>query len=671
MMSKLFCSRQHLRIKIRAFVSFLLGGALLLGVPAARSADAPAWLTDAAKQALPASLPKDVVAVVLYSGQQTIVKPDGETETRYREVDKILRPEGKHYGTVAIYFSKMTPITYLKAWSIPADGKIYEVKERDAAETQIAGGEFYDDLKLKLLDIPASDAGNVVGYEYVQKDRPFIFLDTWDFQRRIPVLRAVYTLQLPDGWKYDSDWVNYNQLPPQSSASNEFTWQLNNILPVTVEDDMPPWRAVAGRLDVKYFSPQNTLQSEQAGSWHDLGLWYSSLVASRRDSTPEIQAEVASLTASAKTPLEKIQAITSYVQRHIRYVAIEIGIGGFQPHTAGDVFKNQYGDCKDKVTLLAAMLKDAGIDSYYSLAQIDRGIIQPQFASAGVFNHAILAIRLPSDVPTTNLYATVDDPKLSKLLFFDPTDEYTPVGYLPDTEQDNYVLVATPDGGQLVHLPILAPATNRLMRIGQFTVTSTGNLTGSVREIRWGGPAVESRAEYLQVAPKDRAKLVDQFLGTFLDNFQLQSASVGNLTQFDQSFTLDYTLAAPDYAKEIGDLIVLRPRVLGEKGSPDIASSTRKYPVEFSEATLQTDQFDFTLPAGYKVDDLPAPVKVDCGFISYQSHFSVSGNVLHYARSFQVNRVIVPVSDLAQLRSALGAIAADERSSVILKRSLN
>ena len=651
----------------KVFGTALVLGASLLAWPA--SASVPAWLADAAKQPVPAGLPKDTVAVVLYSEQQTTVKPNGETETRYRQACKILRPEGKDDGYVVVFFSKITPIVSFKAWGIPSDGKVYEVKDRDAIETQVNGGEFYDDLKTKILQIPGSDPGNVVGYEYVQKERPYLFLDTWEFQSRIPVMRAVYTLQIPNGWKYDSDWVNYAQSHPQSASENEFSWQVTNVPAIKIEDDMPPWRAVAGRLDVKYFSPADTLQSEQAGSWKDLGLWYSKLTAERRESTPEIQAQVTSLTSNAKTTLDKIEAITSYIQRQIRYVAIEIGIGGWQPHMAGDIFKNQFGDCKDKATLLATMLKDAGIDSYYAVAQIDRGIIQPQFASPGVFNHVILAIRLPGDVPTNNLYATVDDPKLGKLLFFDPTDQYTPIGYLPDTEQDNYVLVVTPDGGQLVKLPLLSPPTNRLMRVGEFTLTPQGDLAGRVREIRWGGPAVDTRAEYLQVAPKDREKIMDQFLGAFLDNLQLQSASIGNLTQFDQSLTMDYSLADRSYAKQVGDLILLRPRVIGQKTSVDIAPAGRRYPVEFPEATLQTDQYDFTLPPGYRVDELPPPAKVDCGFISYQSHITVNGNVLRYVRSFEINHVIVPVSGLTQLRSALDAIAADERSSVVLKRS--
>jgi hypothetical protein len=636
----------------------------------ARSVNLPDWLTQAAHQTIPPQ-PGDTVAVVLYTEQQTTVKDNGTIETRHREAIKILRPEGKDYGTVVVEFTKDTPLTYFKAWSLPADGKPYEVKDKDSVEVGVEGGDLYDDIRKKVLEIPAASPGNIVGYEYVQKGRPHVFQDGWWFQELVPVLRGEYILQIPSGWKYDSHWANYKETAPQSPEPNQFVWQLTNVPAITVEDEMPPWRAVAGRLDVKYYSSQNVNQAEQSGSWHDLGVWYSQLIASRNDVTPEIQKEAASLTAHAGTPLEKIEALTSYLQRQIRYVAIEIGIGGLQPHPAGEVFKNQYGDCKDKATLLSAMLKAIGAESFYVVAQTDRGIVQPDFSSVGSFNHVILAIRLPAGVPETNLYATIDHPKYGKLLFFDPTDQYTPLGYLPDSEQDNFVLLVTPDGGELIHLPLLPPTTNRLLRTAQFKLDSSGDISGQVKEIRWGGPAVGSRAQYLMTAPKDRSKIVDHFLGTFLDNFQLQVATVGNLTDYDKSLTIDYGFVAPNYAKMAGDMIILRPRVLGEKGSAILTGKERKYPVEFADATLQTDEFDFTLPAGYAVEDLPAPVKVDSEFVAYQSEVKVDSGILRYKRSYEIRNVIVPTLKLAELKTALGKIAADERSSIILKRSAN
>ena len=83
------------------------------------------------------------------------------------------------------------------------------------------------------------------------------------------------------------------------------------------------------------------------------------------------------------------------MQRNIRYVGIEIGIGGLQPHTAEDVFRNRYGDCKDKATLLRAMLESVGIHSTWVLVDTRRGFVDPKIPSVDG-NHAIAAIEIPA-----------------------------------------------------------------------------------------------------------------------------------------------------------------------------------------------------------------------------------------------------------------------------------
>lgn len=384
-------------------------------------------------------------------------------------------------------------------------------------------------------------------------------------------------------------------------------------------------------------------------------------------STPAVDAKVKELTAGKKDKLAQIQALTDYVQHEIRYAAIEIGIGGWQPHAAGDVLAHQYGDCKDKATLLSTMLSDIGVESYNVTINSQRGVTDPNFPE-NHFDHAITAIRLPDDVPDTVLYAVVNDPKLGRLLFFDPTDSYVPLGYLPTDEQDSYGLVFGPQGSVLIHTPTLPPATNRLLRTAQITVGPTGNLIGEFHELRWGWPAEVERAEFMETNTADRPKIVENFLGHSLDSFTLTNARIGNLDQYDQNLTLDYQVVVNNYAKTAGDLLILRPRVLGEKGSSILAGKDRKYPIEFNGATRQDDIFDFTLPDGYTVDELPDPVKAECPYGKYQSHVELKGKTLEYSRTYEIDDIVVPTSKLPEVRDFFREIAADERSSIVLKK---
>ncbi len=629
--------------------------------------NAPDWMRAAAQDKLP-EYPPETVAVILFDEQDTTVKDNGEIETRYKRAYKLLRPEGREsYGGAAVYFDNETKLTYLKAWTITPSGVAIEVKEKEAMEVGMSDFEIYSDQKAKYLKFPEANMGSIVGYEYVQKQRPFLFDDEWRFQSKIPTRTARFTLQLPAGWEYSNQWAHYAEQKPEISG-NQFAWQVHDVPGIEVEREMPPWRAVAGRMDVKYFPRDPKMRARTTGSWKDLGLWYAGLTATSRAPSPQLQQKVAEITANAPDRLAKMKALAEYVQKQIRYVAIEIGIGGMQPHKAADVFTHQYGDCKDKATLMGAMLHEIGVDSYYVLVDTERGIVAPAFPSTR-FNHAILAIKLPEDVPTASLYAVLNHPQLGKILFFDPTSEFTPLGYLPSSLQDNYGLVIGPDGGELLAMPLLPPSTNRLLRTATMSLSDEGSLTGKVEERRWGAPAAARRAELLGMAPKLRAKVFEDFLGATLNNFTLTHASIGNLDRFDETLLLDYSFVSAGYAKSAGNLLIVQPRVVGTKERSILSGKPRKYPIEFSEATRQDDVFDITLPAGYAVDELPKAVSAQCPYGSYKSEVKVDGNVLHYKRTYEITDVIVPTEKLDEVKDFFHQIAADEHSSAIFRRT--
>src|ERR1700735_741865 len=660
------------RRRIISVLALGLGAAAtvtLIWGPASVQADtAPEWLRTAAQDNLP-KYPEDTVAGSLLGEQQTTVEDNGAIETRYRRAYKLLRPEARQqFGSIVVRFDNETKLSFLKAWTISSTGQQMELKEKDAVESGMTSYDLYSDARVKVLRFPEANPGSVVGYEYVQRHRPFVFEDNWVFQEKVPTRRSRFSLQIPAGWEFTNHWTNYPEQKPQSSGTNQYVWEVNDLSGVEVEPRMPPMLAVVSRMDIKYFPRDPKLRGKTSGTWNDLGIWYSGLTSGSRDATPAIQQKVAELTAGISDPAAKMKALTSYVQRQVLYVAIEIGIGGYQPHPAAAVFTHQYGDCKDKATLLSAMLHEIGIESYYVLIDVQRGIVNPEFPSTR-FNHVILAIRLPANLKSPLLFAVVDNPKLGRLLFFDPTNEYVTLGYLPSYLQNNFGLVVTADGGTMISLPLLPPATNRLLRTAQMNLSSSGDLAGEVKEVRWGGPAVDSREAYLGVSPSERQKIMENFLGSSLGNFTLKNASIGNLEQYDQSLTFDYKFVAAGYGKSAGNLLIVRPRVVGGKGSSLLTGKPRKYPIEFEEATRQDDVFDITLPAGYVVDELPQPVQAKCAYATYKTEVQVTGNVLHYKRTYEITDLVVATQKLDEVRDFFHQIAADEKSSAVLRRA--
>jgi hypothetical protein len=478
-------------------------------------------------------------------------------------------------------------------------------------------------------------------------------------------------LNLPAGWEFSAKWIHYPEQKPTSQSATQVVWNVDHIMGIKKEPSMPTFRSVVARMGVTYFPTGGSTKAFGPTNWEQIGVWYSNLSAGSIQPTPEIQAKVKELTAGTKTWEEKVAVISHYAQSQIRYVDIEIGIGGFQPHAAGDIFKHQYGDCKDKATLLGTMLKEAGVDSYLALAQVFRGVVAPEFASAITFNHAILAIRVPEGQDTKNLHSVIDVPKLGKLLFFDPTSTYTPFGYLPTYEQDNYVLVAAPQGGQLVNLPLSSPELNRLERSAKLQLYPDGSVTGSVEEMRYGAEASGEREYLLGTAGADRAKILENFLSNFLRGFHLTEASTVGLDKVGEPLDVRYGFTAERYAKSAGDLLVVRPRVLGQKSDDVAEGDPRKFPVEFTAASLQTDDFEITLPPGFTVEDVPAPMKAESEFASYTSLVKVDGNKIHYTRTYQIKQVLVPLEKLDELKKFNRQVAADERSSVVLHHGTN
>jgi hypothetical protein len=640
-----------------------LAGSLVLAPPA--SAEAPEWLRGAARLTLPGYAEK-TDAVILLDEQETRVKDSGEIRTTRRLAYKILRPEGRHHASFVVAFDQDTNVSFLKAWSI-FGGREEEVKEKDAVETGVSAETLYSDVRRKIITAPSAEPGAVVGYEYEQKRRPTVLQDVWWMQDPHPVRRARFLLQLPRGWEYRAAWLHHPGLEARATGENEWTWEVQNVPAIESEPSMPAWGALAARLAVTYFPREG---AEGRGTWAAVGQWYAKLAAGVREATPEIHQKVAELTAGKSSLLDKIRPLAGFAQRDVRYVSIQIGVGGYRPHAAGLIIRNRYGDCKDKVTLLSTMLKEVGLESYFVLVHSQRGAVSPQFPSMLNFNHAILAIRLPPDLESGPLFSLQNHKSLGPLLFFDPTDEFTPLGYLPPDLQGSHGLLVTDRSGELVELPPLPAAANRLVRNANVLLNSEGSMAGSMQEIYWGAPAATWRATYLATENLQRQRfLQDRFTST-LAGAALERAEAENLQDIHSNLVLRFHLKVDSYAQKAGDLLLVRPRIMGWKGeSLGDEGQERKLPFAFETNTLHTDVFEIMLPDNYIVDELPDPVEAVFDFGEYRSRAVVEGKVLRYTRSYMVKSLEVPLERFGELRRFFAIIASDQRAQAVLKRS--
>ena len=645
-------------------------GIVLLIQRAAASSDAPQWMRGLVGVTLP-SYDEKTDAVLLYSENNVTVLSEDRIRTHIRKAYKILRPEGRGHGTVSVYFNPSRKITSLHGWCIPAQGKDYEVKDKDAIDVAAPaeGGYLIEDTKYRFLRIPAPDPGNIIGYEYEVEEQPFWLQDTWDFQGTDPVRESHYSLQLPPGWIFKVSWLSHAEVKPDEGSGNVLQWAISDVKGIRPEPDMPPLGGVAGQMIVSFFPAGGTAQKNEFANWEGMGRWEEGLYRGRMDASDPIKQEVTALVAGKTGQLQKMQAIAGFVQHDIRYVAIELGIGGWQPHAAPDVFTHRYGDCKDKATLMRTMLRVIGVDSYHVVINAQRGVVTREMPAHNGFNHVILAIKLPDDVKDPSLIALMQHPKLGRILFFDPTNDVTPFGQIGGYLQANYGLLVMPDGGELVELPQQPSAMNSIQRVGKLTLDANGILRGDVEEMRVGDRAASERWQLRTVTKNaDRIKPIESLLAGSLPSFQIVKASLINFEQTDQPFGFRYTFQSDNYAKLAGNLLLVRPRVLGSKSSGVLETKEpRNFPFEFEGPSRDTDSFDITLPPGYEVDELPPPMDVDFSFGSYHSKTEAGGQMLRYTRSMEIKELSVPVDKMDELKKFYRMIASDERNTAVLK----
>ena len=654
--------RKTNRSRRKAIRILLLGAGLLL-CAAPCVANAPDWVQQAAAKEQ-GKYPADANAVVLLNDITMVVTGPGQAEISHRRVVRILRPKGRDEATFGVYLSAGEKLQSAHAWSIDSSGRQYELKEKEFSDVSPFYGELYSDVHYRVGEVPAGNPGSVIAFEYSVKRKLWMNQWTWSFQEDIPVDETRLTVQLPGGWEYKDSWANYSPEKASAAGSSRWQWVCRNVPGIPDEKHSPGRRALAGRMEIALFEPG---AGSNLASWSAIGDWYSKLTAGRRDTTPEISNKAQQLTAGADSFDAKVRALTTFLQSDVRYVAVEIGIGGYQPHPAADVYRFHYGDCKDKATLLSAMLKNVGIDSDYVLVNTHRGVIQPQ-APSTEFDHAILAIVLPANTPAGKYRSTVKTKAGTEYLIFDPTDEYTPVGELRTSLQDNYALLVTSSGGELIHLPLLSPDSNRLDREGKFTLQADGSLSGSITERLTGTHAARQRSTLVSKTENERKKSLDEWLGASLKNVSVQQLNFADLDTRQKELTVNFQMSTTGYAQRSGSLVLLRTRVLGEKAL-DMDWTKRKLPVQLAGPTSESDTFEITLPAGYSVDDLPEAQSVDVGFATYKSKIEASGSTVRYSREYVVKEPYVAIDKLGDLHKLENAIYEDEAATAVLKKA--
>jgi len=624
----------------------------------------PDWGLEAAKTKTP-DYAKDSPAVILFDEYVETVDGQGRAVEREREAIRILKPQGRG-NTCEVNYDVDEKVNYFRVWTIAADEKQYPAKETDFVEQGDTDVPIMlSTRKYRVAHPPAADVGATILCESEELLESYSQEKIWQVQSGIPIVFQALEVDLPAGRAHTESWHGHEPVKPVEIAPNHWRWELKDMPALILRDvpSGPEWLALAARVSIQWGDAAVDGKDNQ---WRALGKWVTTLESDRPNPSPEITAQVQSLIAGAPDFYTRLSRITDSIQKNIRYFIVARGIGGLQANHAADIYRNKYGDCKDKTTLLISMLQVAGIHAFYVPVDDRRGIIDPDFPSL-IGNHMITAIEIPADVQDPRLQAIVKAKDGKRYLIFDPTNERIPVGNLPSYEQGTYAILAAGDSSQIIALPVLPPEANPNERKGSFTLAADGTLTGSVDAIRSGSGGGELRNILKMADEKERREGFETAVASDVPGAALDSLQFVQPSELDKPIEVHYKLTAAHYAHQAGTLLLIRPRVVGTDVIP-FNDKPRTVPIDLNATGSWRDSFDITLPPGYSVDETPDPVDIDLDFASYHSSITAKGNLLHYQREFVIRKVELPSTQASSFRHLEGMILADEKGNAVLKR---
>jgi Domain of Unknown Function with PDB structure (DUF3857)/Transglutaminase-like superfamily len=624
----------------------------------------PQWGLDAAKTPTP-SYAGDAASVILFDEYLESIDDQGRATERERYAIRILKPQGRDASCQTSY-DVDEKINYFREWTLTADGKTFQAKDTDFADLgDTSVPVMLSTRRTRMVHAPAADVGATLVCESEELLKPYIQEKDWQFQYSVPVVYEALEVDLPASRAHTEAWHNQAPVKAVEVAPRQWRWEIKDERPLDLRNvpSRPVWEALAARMTVLWGDAAVPGDDKQ---WQSLGQWTTQLESDRPVPSPEITAQTQQLIAQAPDFYSKLAAITSYIQKNIRYFIVSRGIGGLQANHAADIFRNRYGDCKDKTTLLISMLQVAGIKAFYVPVDDRRGVVDPKVPSL-VGNHMITAIQLPPDVKDPRLMAVVNAADGNRYLIFDPTDERTPVGNLPSEEQGGYGLLAAGPSSQIVQLPVLDPAANGTDRSGKFTLDADGTLSGSVDTSRIGPAGADLRLLLKFTDEKERRDALETSVALDLPGVVIDSFQFVEPDALSKPIELHYKVTAHQYAHVAGPLLLVRPRVVGSE-SLHFDDKPRKVPFDLDATGRWRSSYDITLPAGYVVDETPDPVDIDMDFASYHASATAKGNVLHYEMVYTVRQVEIPANRAADFRKFELAILSDEKGTAVLKK---
>ena len=570
-------------------------------------------------------------------------------------VVSILNKRGDKDTDTSLFYDDFTKIKDAEVYVYDASGKeIKHFNKRDFRDVSAADGiSLYVDSRVLYLNYTPSSYPYTLVFNAKVESSSTGFVYGW-----LPLgayasstKKSVYKLKFDPTNKPRIRTSNFEGFNISvTEGPNEYIYEAINAPAIRYENYSKPFNEIAPLLKVALDKFYLKGVEANAKNWNEFGLWMqNSLLYDVQELPDATILMIKNLVANETTNIAKARKIYQYLQDKVRYISVQIGIGGWKPMLASDVDKLGYGDCKALTNYTKVLLDAVGIPSYYTIlyaGDSEMDIIDNFSSIQG--NHALLGL-----------------PDGDNIIWLECTSQDAPFGFGGNFSDDRDVLIVTPEGGKIVHTKIYTAQDSKQETKGSIVLKDDGSISSNFSVISTG----LKYGDKFRLEKETRDDLIKAYKSrwSYINGLHIEDAKVDN-NKIDIIFNEKLIVGASNYASKVGEDFLFAPNVFSQSQSIPPRITDRKQDLYISEGFTEIDQFDIILPDNFSVDSLPDDTPIETKFGTYTISFSeVTKHKIVLSRSLIINKGTFPPEDYKAYRSFRKKIAKLDKSKVLVK----
>lgn len=605
---------------------------------------------------IPDSLKESANSIIRYSSDEIKIKGPGKATLKHHSLVTILNEKGDKEAIITyLYNRKFDTYSFIDVHIYDENGKMLKKYHKtDMYDGAASDNEtLVTDDRFLGLKHTVSRYPETIEITYEENISSYISLPPWYIQERVEqsVQEEHYVIVADPsvGLKFKSKNISLAPVKTSNGASDVLTWNVKNLRAIKKEEEGMAWRV----LPVVVFGTSLFDCYGYPGdfsSWQSFGKWIQGLNNDMCTLSAARIAEIRKMTDTIKNDKEKVKFLYKYMQQSMRYVGIQLGIGGFKPFPATFVDEKKYGDCKALSNYMRALLKAVDIPSYYALIKAGDNQEPADYAFPhNSFNHAILCVPFKND--TT---------------WLECTSSTQPFGILGSFTENRNALLITEDGGKLVNTPKSTPQENLFNSEVHIELQPDGSAKAHMKVISTGG----YRDMFIGMS-SEKIDEQKEFLIRYFNIKQPTSFEFKGSPDKDEINKLNIDLEYDKFCDVLaGDKQFYRPRIFDLWGltvpilEKRVSDFYLPHPMQKSCVTT------IDLPAGFEVETLPANASLKFTYGNYDLSYvySKDKNQVISAAKFILNTQVIPAAKYTEMQQYMDAIAKAQNKKLVLRK---